>query len=31
MEFADFDLTKSYTYADYLKWTFDERVDLIKC
>ncbi len=30
MEFADLDLTKSYTYADYLKWTFDERVELIK-
>ena len=24
------DLTKTYTYADYLTWTFDERVELIK-
>ena len=30
MKFADLDLTKSYTYADYLKWTFEERVELIK-
>lgn len=30
MEFADLDLSKSYTYADYLKWTFDERLELIK-
>jgi hypothetical protein len=30
MEFADLDLAKSYTYADYLKWTFVERVELIK-
>ena len=30
MNFADLDLTKSYTYADYLKWTFEERVELIK-
>lgn len=28
--FSDLDLTKSYTYADYLKWTFEERVELIK-
>jgi Uma2 family endonuclease len=28
--FASLDLTKSYTYADYLKWTFDEAVELIK-
>jgi Uma2 family endonuclease len=27
--FASLDLTKSYTYADYLKWTFDEAVELI--
>lgn len=26
----DIDLSKTYTYADYLKWTFDERVELIK-
>jgi Uma2 family endonuclease len=24
------DLQKSYSYADYLKWTFEERVELIK-
>ncbi len=28
--FADLDLTKQYTYADYLTWWFDERVELIK-
>jgi Uma2 family endonuclease len=30
MEFKDLDLTKHYTYADYVKWTFDEAVELIK-
>jgi Uma2 family endonuclease len=30
MEFKDLDLTKEYTYADYLKWTFQETVELIK-
>ncbi len=30
MQFSDLDLTKSYSYADYIKWTFDERVELIK-
>jgi Uma2 family endonuclease len=30
MELTDLDLSKTYTYADYLKWTFDERVELIK-
>lgn len=30
MEFADLDLNKLYTYADYYKWRFDERVELIK-
>ena len=30
MEFADLDLTKTYTYADYFKWQFEERVELIK-
>ena len=30
MEFKDLDLTKQYTYADYLKWTFEEAVELIK-
>jgi Uma2 family endonuclease len=28
--YGQLDLTKSYTYLDYLKWTFDERVELIK-
>jgi len=30
MKLADLDLEKSYTYADYLQWTFKERVELIK-
>jgi len=30
MQLSDLDLTKAYTYADYLKWTFDERLELIK-
>ena len=30
MQFSDLDLTKTYTYAGYLKWTFDERLELIK-
>ena len=30
MQLSDLDFTKSYTYADYLKWTFDERLELIK-
>ena len=30
MQFADLDLNKLYTYADYYKWQFDERVELIK-
>src|SRR3954463_15815460 len=29
MKFADLDLTKSYTYADYYKWKFKDRVELI--
>ncbi len=28
--FSDLDLNKSYTYADYLMWKFNERVELIK-
>ena len=28
--FDDLDLTKSYTYSDYLKWHFKERVELIR-
>lgn len=30
MNFSDLDLEKSYTYADYLKWQFEERLELIK-
>lgn len=30
MQFSDLDLTKTYTYADYLNWTFNERLELIK-
>jgi Uma2 family endonuclease len=30
MQLADLDFSKDYTYADYLKWTFDERLELIK-
>ena len=30
MNFSDLDITKTYTYADYLKWTFDDRLELIK-
>ena len=29
-KFSDLDLKKVYTYADYLTWQFDERVELIK-
>jgi Uma2 family endonuclease len=29
-QFSQLDLTKSYTYADYLTWKFDEFVELIK-
>ena len=28
--FSDLDLTKSYSYADYLLWQFSERIELIK-
>ena len=28
--FDELDLSATYTYADYLKWQFDERVELIK-
>lgn len=28
--FSELDLTKQYTYADYLKWEFSDRVELIK-
>ncbi|MES2702367.1 MAG: Uma2 family endonuclease [Bacteroidota bacterium] len=30
MELASLDINKVYTYADYLKWDFKERVELIK-
>lgn len=30
MELSDIDFSKTYTYADYFKWQFDERVELIK-
>ena len=28
--FSDLDVTKQYSYADYLRWQFKERVELIK-
>ncbi|RFZ81804.1 Uma2 family endonuclease [Mucilaginibacter terrenus] len=30
MQFSDLDLDKTYSYADYLHWTFEERLELIK-
>lgn len=30
LQFSDLDLEKSYTYADYLTWKFQERLELIK-
>lgn len=30
MQLVDLDFAKEYTYADYLKWTFEERLELIK-
>jgi len=30
MELAELDFDKLYTYADYFKWQFEERVELIK-
>ena len=30
MKLADLDMDKMYTYADYFKWKFEERVELIK-
>lgn len=30
MELIDLDFSKTYSYADYIKWRFDERVELIK-
>jgi Uma2 family endonuclease len=29
LKFEDLDLTQQYSYADYLTWQFDERVELI--
>jgi len=29
-EYGDLDLNKRYTYADYLKFQFEERVELIR-
>jgi Uma2 family endonuclease len=30
MVLADLDINETYTYADYFKWKFEERVELIK-
>ena len=30
MELSDLDFSKTYTYADYFNWQFDERLELIK-
>ncbi len=30
MQLADLDIEKLYSYADYCKWFFDERIELIK-
>lgn len=30
MILADLDMNKTYTYADYFKWKFEERVELIR-
>ncbi len=30
MQFSDININLTYTYADYLKWQFEERVELIK-
>lgn len=30
MQFSDLDFSKTYSYADYLQWTFEERLELIK-
>ncbi len=30
MTLAELDLNKTYTYADYFKWKFEDRVELIK-
>lgn len=30
MQVSDLDFDKSYTYADYLQWTFDDRLKILK-
>jgi Uma2 family endonuclease len=30
MQLADLDLNKLYTYADYLEWQINDRVELLK-
>lgn len=30
MQFADLDLSLKYSFADYLKWSFEERLEIIK-
>lgn len=30
-DISQLDPNGTYTYADYLKWPFDESVELIKC
>lgn len=30
MQLSDLDINKTYSYADYLQWTFEERIELIK-
>jgi Uma2 family endonuclease len=30
MQLSDLDLSKTYSYADYLQWNFEERLELIK-
>ena len=30
MQLSDLDLTKTYSYADYFRWQFDDRLELIK-
>lgn len=30
MQLSDLDFTKTYSYADYLQWTFEDRLELIK-
>ena len=30
MQLSDLDFDKTYTYADYLTWTFDERLEILK-